>query len=87
MVTGKRLYISLTITIILGAIFTGFQAFEYIGARFSISDGAYGTTFFVSTGFHGLHVLIGTVFLIVCLMRSTHNQFVYRHHVGFEFAL
>jgi cytochrome c oxidase subunit 3 len=56
-------------TVILGFYFTALQALEYHEASFSISDAVYGSTFFVATGFHGLHVIIGTVFLAVCLVR------------------
>jgi cytochrome c oxidase subunit 3 len=59
----------LVLTIVLAIIFTCFQAFEYVSANFSISDGIYGSTFFMATGFHGFHVLIGTIFLTVCLFR------------------
>jgi len=58
---------ALVLTVVLGLVFTALQAFEYIEAPFTIADSVYGTTFFVATGFHGLHVIIGTTFLIVCL--------------------
>ena len=48
--------------VILAIVFTAFQGFEYVSANFTISDGIYGSTFFMATGFHGLHVLIGTIF-------------------------
>nr|YP_009318308.1 cytochrome c oxidase subunit III [Lunella granulata]AOZ71789.1 cytochrome c oxidase subunit III [Lunella granulata] len=73
-------------TVILGVYFTVLQAGEYYEAPFTISDGAYGSTFFVATGFHGLHVLIGTTFLIVCLLRLQANHFSTGHHFGFEAA-
>ena len=73
-------------TVILGAYFTYLQANEYYEAPFRISDGVYGTTFFVSTGFHGAHVLIGTTFLTVCLLRVYHYHFSTTHHFGFEAA-
>lgn len=73
-------------TVILGVYFTILQAGEYYEAPFTISDGAYGSTFFVATGFHGLHVLIGTTFLIVCLARLQFNHFSTGHHFGFEAA-
>ncbi|TKC34157.1 hypothetical protein EI555_001650, partial [Monodon monoceros] len=60
---------ALLITIILGLYFTLLQASEYYEAPFTISDGSYGSTFFVATGFHGLHLIIGSTFLIVCFMR------------------
>lgn len=73
-------------TIILGIYFTILQAYEYIEAPFTISDAAYGSTFFVATGFHGLHVLIGTSFLLICLIRHIKFHFSRSHHFGFEAA-
>nr|QJS34445.1 Cytochrome c oxidase subunit III [Antipathes cf. dichotoma NB-2020]QJS34645.1 Cytochrome c oxidase subunit III [Stichopathes abyssicola] len=84
---GKKEAIKgLTCTVLLGIIFTGLQAMEYYEAPFAISDSIYGSTFFVATGFHGLHVLIGTTFLIVCLARLVSHQFTRHHHIGFEAA-
>nr|YP_008757859.1 cytochrome c oxidase subunit III [Sepiella inermis]AGS18368.1 cytochrome c oxidase subunit III [Sepiella inermis] len=77
---------SMTLTIILGGYFTILQAQEYMETSFSISDSVYGSTFFVATGFHGLHVIIGTLFLIVCLMRIIYYHFSINHHFGFEAA-
>lgn len=76
----------LTITVILGLYFTALQAIEYYEARFSIADRAYGSTFFIATGFHGLHVIVGTAFLCVCLVRLLNNEFRAKHHFGFEAA-
>jgi cytochrome c oxidase subunit 3 len=73
-------------TIILGIYFRILQAYEYIEASFRIADAVYGSTFFIATGFHGLHVLIGTTFLLVCLMRNLNNHFSNSHHFGFEAA-
>nr|YP_009132587.1 cytochrome c oxidase subunit III [Nyssomyia umbratilis]AKA63229.1 cytochrome c oxidase subunit 3 [Nyssomyia umbratilis] len=73
-------------TIILGVYFTILQAYEYIEASFTIADNVYGSTFFVATGFHGLHVLIGTTFLIICLIRHLQNHYSNTHHFGFEAA-
>jgi len=56
-----------TATIILALIFTGFQVLEYLVSSFTISDGVFGSCFFFSTGFHGLHVIIGTAYLAVAL--------------------
>jgi cytochrome c oxidase subunit 3 len=78
--------LALTITVILGIYFSILQGFEYKEAPFSISDSSYGSTFFVATGFHGLHVLIGTSFLTVCLFRHLLNHFSASHHFGFEAA-
>nr|YP_010865478.1 cytochrome c oxidase subunit III [Eoneureclipsis hainanensis]WGT74387.1 cytochrome c oxidase subunit III [Eoneureclipsis hainanensis] len=77
---------SLLITILLGIYFTMIQLFEYNEASFSMADSIYGTTFFLTTGFHGLHVLIGTLFLMTCLMRQIKLQFSSNHHFGFEAA-
>ena len=82
----KESIIGLLITIILAVIFTLFQAFEYFDAGFNISDSVYGSTFYMATGFHGLHVMIGTTFLIVCFYRLIENHFTTAHHFGFEAA-
>nr|YP_010177447.1 cytochrome c oxidase subunit III [Stenopsyche tienmushanensis]QSQ87272.1 cytochrome c oxidase subunit III [Stenopsyche tienmushanensis]UDU84909.1 cytochrome c oxidase subunit 3 [Stenopsyche tienmushanensis] len=79
-------YYSLLITIILGIYFTGLQALEYYEAPFTIADSIYGSIFFLTTGFHGLHVIIGTIFLLVCLIRHYNNHFSSNHHFGFEAA-
>jgi len=77
---------SLIITIILGGYFTFLQGVEYLEASFSIADSAYGASFFVTTGFHGAHVIIGTTFLVVCFYRLQNGQFSGAHHFGFEAA-
>nr|AZZ71670.1 cytochrome c oxidase subunit III [Holbrookia lacerata] len=77
---------ALFLTILLGLYFTALQAMEYYEAPFTISDSVYGTTFFVATGFHGLHVIIGSSFLIICLIRQTLFHFTTNHHFGFEAA-
>nr|YP_007374631.1 cytochrome c oxidase subunit III [Microcaecilia sp. PZ-2009]ACS37124.1 cytochrome c oxidase subunit III [Microcaecilia sp. PZ-2009] len=77
---------ALTMTVALGLYFTVLQAMEYYDAPFSISDGIYGSTFFVATGFHGLHVIIGSTFLIICLLRQIMYHFTLKHHFGFEAA-
>jgi cytochrome c oxidase subunit 3 len=77
---------ALTVTIILAIIFTALQGFEYVSAPFTISDGVYGATFYMATGFHGFHVIIGTCFLTVCLARLFFNHFTREHHFGFEAA-
>jgi heme/copper-type cytochrome/quinol oxidase subunit 3 len=76
----------LIFTIILAFLFTALQAFEYVSANFTISDGIYGSTFFMATGFHGFHVIIGTIFLTVCFFRLVLNHFTIQHHFGFEAA-
>lgn len=73
-------------TVLLGIYFTILQAYEYIEASFNISDAVYGSTFFIATGFHGIHVLIGTTFLLICLIRHLNNHFSKTHHFGFEAA-
>nr|YP_009526495.1 cytochrome c oxidase subunit III [Tachaea chinensis]ATO58511.1 cytochrome c oxidase subunit 3 [Tachaea chinensis] len=78
--------LSLMLTIILGIYFTILQSFEYFEAPFSISDSIYGSTFFVATGFHGLHVIIGTSFLLVNLVRMKSAHLSSYHHFGFEAA-
>ena len=74
-------------TIALAILFTVLQTFEYIEAPFSISDGVYGSTFYMTTGFHGLHVIIGTIFISVCFFRFLSGHFSKQHHLGFEFAV
>ena len=75
---------ALFITIALGVFFTLLQASEYYEAPFTISDGVYGSTFFVATGFHGLHVIIGFTLLIVCFFRQLKFRFTSNHHFSFE---
>jgi cytochrome c oxidase subunit 3 len=76
----------LILTVVLAILFTCLQAFEYVSATFTISDGIYGSTFYMATGFHGFHVLIGTIFLFVCLIRLSLDHFTIQHHFGFEAA-
>jgi cytochrome c oxidase subunit 3 len=73
-------------TIGLGALFTAVQIFEYTHAGFGFSDGIYSSAFYMATGFHGAHVLIGTIFLFVCLMRALKGDFTPKQHFGFEAA-
>ena len=73
-------------TLLLSFIFTGFQLLEYSEAPFNISDSVYGSTFFLMTGFHGFHVIVGTLFIIVCFKQFLVRQFTRIHHVGFECA-
>jgi len=74
----------LLITIALGIIFTVVQALEYKEASFSFADSVFGSVFFIATGFHGLHVIIGTIFLIVTASRLILHHFTSFHHFGFE---
>ena len=73
-------------TILLAIFFTFLQGFEYFTAPFTISDGVYGSTFYMATGFHGFHVLIGTIFLFICWIRLNLEHFTREHHFGFEAA-
>ncbi|MFN8831507.1 MAG: cytochrome c oxidase subunit 3, partial [Labrys sp. (in: a-proteobacteria)] len=70
----------------LGLLFTACQAYEYSHAEFGFSGHIYGATFFMATGFHGFHVIVGTIFLAVCLWRVYAGQFTPQRHLGFEFA-
>jgi cytochrome c oxidase subunit 3 len=76
----------LILTVALGALFTVFQVYEYQHAAFGFSGHIYGATFFMATGFHGFHVLVGTIFLAVCLLRALAGQFSSKQHFGFEAA-
>ena len=76
----------LVLTVVLGAIFTAVQAYEYAVAPFAFSESIYGATFFMATGFHGFHVLVGTIFLIVCYFRALAGHFTPEKHFGFEAA-
>nr|YP_010535641.1 cytochrome c oxidase subunit III [Alectorobius peruvianus]UYB78527.1 cytochrome c oxidase subunit III [Alectorobius peruvianus] len=75
---------SLILTALMGALFTSLQTWEYLQAPFSISDAIFGATFYMATGFHGLHVIIGTIFLMTSLVRLTLSHFSNKHHFGFE---
>ena len=77
---------ALLLTVLLGFVFTILQAFEYVEAPFCIADSVYGSTFFIAPGFHGFHVIIGTVFLFICLIRLNNYHFTRSHHFGFEAA-
>jgi cytochrome c oxidase subunit III len=78
--------LALWATVVLGMIFTGVQAYEYSHAAFGFSENVYGATFFMATGFHGFHVLVGTIFLFVCLFRVYAGHFKPEQHFGFEAA-
>jgi cytochrome c oxidase subunit 3 len=77
---------ALEYTVALAVVFTGFQALEYTEAPFTIADGVYGSVFFMATGFHGFHVIIGTIMLIVSAIRLYKFHFARQHHFGFEAA-
>jgi len=82
----KGLKWGLILTICLGILFSCVQILEYSEAAFAFSGNMYGATFFMATGFHGFHVFIGTIFLIVCLIRAQRGDFTPQKHLGFEFA-
>jgi cytochrome c oxidase subunit III len=82
----KGLIQGLTVTVLLGLSFTCVQAYEYSHAAFHFTGGIYPSTFFMATGFHGFHVIIGTTFLAVCLWRSKRGDFTPTHHFGLEAA-
>lgn len=77
---------ALLITVLLGFLFSCLQAYEYHHASFALTDGVYAANFYLATGFHGLHVFIGTIFLLVCYFRAKKGDFVKGDHLGFEFA-
>ena len=80
----KEAILGLVLTIGLAIIFTMLQAFEYTSAGFTISDGIYGSCFYLATGFHGFHVFVGSCFLVICLIRLSLNHYTIQHHFGFE---
>jgi len=77
----------LLLTLFLAGYFLFCQLFEYFNASFDISDGIYGSVFFMTTGFHGLHVFLGGLFLLAALLRMIYNTFSISHHLGFEMAI
>ena len=88
LIHGDRqgLKLGLWLTILLGLTFTFVQGWEYAHAPFAFKGSIYGSTFFMATGFHGFHVIVGTIFLIVCLIRSYRGDFTPKQHFGFEAA-
>jgi cytochrome c oxidase subunit 3 len=85
---SKKLALTgLFFTLILASLFTSLQVFEYVNSSFNISDGIYGSCFFLLTGFHGFHVLIGTVALVCSFIRIIFNHFTNKRHTGFESAI
>ncbi|MXU66853.1 cytochrome c oxidase subunit 3 [Oceanomicrobium pacificus] len=82
----KGLVNGLILSIVLGVLFTIFQIYEYSHAAFGFSGNIYGANFFMATGFHGFHVVVGTIFLFVCLLRAMRGHFTQEKHIGFEAA-
>lgn len=74
-------------TVVLALLFTALQGYEYVEAPFTMADGAYGSTFFMATGFHGLHVIIGTLFITVAFFRVLQYHLTDHHHLGFESSI
>lgn len=79
--------LGMAVTILLALTFTAYQAKEYIEAPFTMSDGVYGSTFFASTGMHGIHVIIGTLLLISGVVRIYNYNVTQHHHIGYESAI
>ena len=83
----KGLVRGLALTVLLGLTFTTCQAMEYSEAPFAFNGGGiYSSIFFLATGFHGFHVIVGTIFLAVCLVRAIKGEFTVEKHFGFEAA-
>ncbi|MDS1138506.1 cytochrome c oxidase subunit 3 [Nitratireductor indicus] len=82
----KGLVWGLALTVALGVLFSFVQAYEYMHAPFQFKESIYGATFFMATGFHGFHVIVGTIFLFVCLLRAMAGDFTPKQHFGFEAA-
>ena len=88
LIAGKytQVYYGFIVTLSLAVLFTGLQVWEYLNAPFNITDSVYGSSFFSLTGLHGLHVIIGTIFIFICFVRFLNFHFTVKHHLGFEFA-
>ncbi|TBW34971.1 cytochrome c oxidase subunit 3 [Siculibacillus lacustris] len=82
----KALRQGLGLTVALGLMFTTLQAYEYSHAHFGFAGSIYGAAFFMATGFHGFHVIVGTIFLAICLIRANAGHFTPKQHFGFEAA-
>jgi cytochrome c oxidase subunit 3 len=82
----RQAIIALIFTLILAILFTSLQVLEYEESPFNISDSVFGSCFYMATGFHGFHVFIGTLSLLVSLLRIIVNHFTSTHHFGFESA-
>lgn len=75
------------LTLVFAILFTACQGIEYSNAGFTIADGVYGSTFYFSTGFHGIHVLVGTIFIAVAFFRMLAYHLTDHHHLGFEASI
>nr|YP_008083030.1 cytochrome c oxidase subunit III [Ascidiella aspersa]CCO25809.1 cytochrome c oxidase subunit III [Ascidiella aspersa] len=84
---GEGASLGLSYTVYLGIFFTLLQGMEYVMSGFNISDSVYGSIFFMATGFHGFHVLVGTLFLVVCLGRLMAGHFSSGRHIGYECSI
>lgn len=84
---NKNAAVRLFLTCLLAVYFTSIQLIEYKQANFNIRDSVYGRVFYLSTGFHGLHVLFGGVFLFINLIRLTYIHFNFNHCLGLEFGI
>ncbi|PZO74709.1 MAG: cytochrome c oxidase subunit 3 [Mesorhizobium amorphae] len=82
----KGVVAGLVLTVGLGILFSFVQAYEYMHAPFAFRDSIYGATFYMATGFHGFHVFVGTIFLLVCLIRAMRSGLNPKQHFGFEAA-
>jgi len=76
----------LVVTLVFATVFTLFQGFEYVNATFTLADGVYGSTFYMLTGLHGFHVIVGTIFLFVALVRRIRHHYTMSTHIGYECA-
>ena len=83
---NKDAVAALGLSVLLGVVFLGFQVYEYMHAHFGFTDGIYASTFYMATGFHGFHVFVGTIFLLVCWLRAQKGHFTPKGHFGFEAA-
>ena len=82
----EKVFMYFVYTLLCGLAFTSIQIYEYIMSSFSIADSVYGATFYMLTGFHGFHVLVGSISIFVCFLRAIVGHFTRNHHVGFECA-
>jgi len=83
----KGAIIGTLLCIVLAIVFTGFQYYEYVQSSFTMADSVFGTVFFASTGLHGLHVIVGTIFITVAYFRILNYSLTNKHHVGYESSI